>query len=202
MPAEHAEGLDDMMMGNVSEGVAESDEVFAERVRQTQAKIQKIRKDEKKSKNFDDQLAKIIPGFSPLVLDVVIFCIDFEVPSLTVLAIISLINDESGRICWEVFDKYIEERADFSGAHLPAKVDEKISYWWTFIYGSDHMSMTTKLSDLRTDTVFIKKFSHYLTQILLRFLKEEKVEEFDENHLKGLLAKYQTGLFENPEKAS
>lgn len=195
MPAEHAEGLDDMMMGNVSEGVSESDEVFSERVRQTQAKIKQIKKDEKKSHNFDEKLAKIIPKLSPLLLDIVIFLIDFEVPSLTVLAVISIIEDKSGKICWKEFHKYIAEKADFSNTHLPEKTEEKISYWWTFIYGADHIAVSTKLKELKSDTTFIKKFSHYLGQLLVAFLQQEKVREFDEVQLKKILQKYQVGLF-------
>ncbi len=195
MPAEHAEGLDDMMMGNVSEGVSESDEVFAERVRQAQAKIKQIKKDEKRAHNFDEKLAKIIPYLSPLLLDIVVFLIDFEVPSLTVLAVISIIDDEAGKICWKEFHKYIAEKADFSSAHLPEKMEEKISYWWTFIYGADHVAVSVKLKELKNDKIFIKKFSHYLGQLLILFLQEEKIQDFDEVQLKKILQKYQVGLF-------
>ncbi len=195
MPAEHSEGLDDMMMGNVSEGVSESDEVFAERVRQAQAKIKQIKKDEKKSKNFDTKLSKIIPQLSPFLLDVVVFLIDFEVPSLTVLAIISLVQDDSGKICWKEFHEYIAEKADFSGAHLPEQIEQKISYWWTFIYGADHVSKTEKIKDLKKEDIFLKKFSHYLGEILVTFLRENKIEEFDKVQLKKILQKYEIGLF-------
>ena len=197
MPAEHSEGLDDMMMGNVSEGVSESDEVFAERVRQTQAKIKQIKKDEKKSKNFDKKLSKIISQLSPFLLDVVVFLIDFEVPSLTILAIISLIQDSAGKICWKEFHKYIAEKADFSNAHLPEKIEEKISYWWTFIYGADHVSKAEKIKDLKTEEIFLKKFSHYLGEILMIFLRENKIKDFDKVQLKKVLQKYEIGLFNN-----
>ncbi len=197
MPAEHSEGLDDMMMGNVSEGVSESDEVFAERVRQTQAKIKQIKKDEKKSKNFDTKLSKIISQLSPFLLDVVVFLIDFEVPSLTILAIISLIQDDAGKICWKEFHQYIAEKADFSNAHLPTKIEEKISYWWTFIYGADHVSKAEKIKDLKTEKIFLKKFSHYLGEILMIFLRENKIKDFDKVQLKKVLQKYEIGLFNN-----
>lgn len=197
MPAEHSEGgLEDLMMGNVSEGVSESDEVFADRVREAQAKVQQVKKDEKKAKNFDTQLAKIIPMLSPFLLDVVILLIDFEVPSLTVLAIISLIENESGKICWTEFHKHIAEKADFTNANLPANIEEKISYWWTFIYGADHISNTLKIKDLKDNTIFLRKFSHYLGEMLVIYLKENKIEDFDKAQLKKILQKYEIGLFD------
>jgi len=82
--------LEDMMMGNVSEEASESSEKIAARLAAAQKKIAAVKRDEKKSHGFDEKLSKILPKFSVVLLDFVIFLIDKEVPSCTILAMISV----------------------------------------------------------------------------------------------------------------
>ncbi len=188
-------GLEDLMMGQVSEEAKESDEQIQARIAAAQAKLAKIRKDESKAKNFDDILAKLIPNLAGNHLEMVIFFINHEVPSLTILAILSIGNDEAGKVCFVEFQEQIKHKADFSSAKLPAKADEKVSYWWTFIYAADHVTTVTRLKDLRENVDFVKKCSHYLGVLLHEFLINNKIENFNQNALKKILKQYETQIF-------
>jgi len=54
------DGLDGLMMGNVSEEAGESNEQIQARIAAAAAKVQQIKKDEAQAHSFDDQLAKLI----------------------------------------------------------------------------------------------------------------------------------------------
>lgn len=195
------EGLDGLVMGDgVSEQAAESDEKFKARVAAAQVKLKKHKKDESKAKNFDSKLAKILPDLTQAYLKIVIFLIDHEVPSLTILAVISIVNDEGGKICYLEFEKYIESRADFSEAKLPSEIEEKVSYWWTFIHGADHISTTLRLAELQDNHDFVVQFSKYLGRLLKDFLVDHQVQDFDESKLKKIIQRYQTEIFAEPKQ--
>ncbi len=194
---ESAESLDDLLMGEVSEGASESDEKFSERLKVAQQKLAAVAKDEKKAKNFDQKLAKIIPHVPNWVLDFVVFLINHEIPSLTILAFLALVNEEAGKICYVEFHKYIQERADFSLAKFgDPLVEEKISYWWTFILGADHISTTVQLKTLRNNEPFVRHLSKMLSDLLIHFLQQSDIHDFDKKNLKSVLAKYEKMMFE------
>ena len=135
------DSLDDLMMGNVSENVSETDEQIATRVAMAQQRIAAIKRDEKKASNFDEKLAKILPHVTVALLDFIIFLINKEVPSLTILGMISLESNDAGKICYDEFHKYITETADFALVQFEnPKIEERISYWWTFIFAANHVS--------------------------------------------------------------
>ncbi|MCK5461132.1 hypothetical protein KAI58_04050 [Candidatus Gracilibacteria bacterium] len=192
---ESSENLDDLLMGEVSEGISESDEKFSERVLQAQQKIVQVKKDEFKSRNFDHHLSKILGGLSSELLDIVIFLIDEEIPSLTILAILSLLDDQAGKICLQEFEKHIAQKADFSSIELPQALEEKLSYWWTFVFAADHVSRTVMLKSLRLDEIFVRRFSHSLGLILQEYFRKKAIKDFDKKLLKKILQKYQIQLF-------
>lgn len=191
------DGLDGLLMGNVSEEVSESNEQFQARIAAAQAQLQKVQKDEKKAQIFDIQLAKIIPTLPNDLLRMVIFGVNREVPSLTILAFLSLVIDEAGRICYQEFHKYIEEPADFSMVRFESpQVQDKFSWWWTFIVGADHVSTTIRLRDLRGDIDFVREISHFLSLLVEQFLKNYPEGVFDNAQLQHILKKYAQALFE------
>lgn len=199
MSEQAGEGLDGLLMGDVSEDVKESDEQFAARMAAAQARITKNQKDESKAKDFDSKMVQVLPSLTPEILKIVIYCIDHGIPSLTILAFLSVVNDEAHKICMNEFEKYIESTADFSHAKLPEELEKKISYWWTFIYGADHLSNTVHLRDLAGDTKFMKQMTRYFAYLLQQFIKTHKIEDFDTKALKTTLQKYQTEIFKTPE---
>ena len=195
------DGLDGLMMGDVSEDVKETDEQFKARVQAAQARIKKVKKQEKRAKSHDNELAQIIRNLKSDELDLVIFCIDHEIPSLTILALLSIFDDESGKVCYAEFHKYIEETADFSLAKFGNKeAEEKISLWWTFIVGADLTSDTVKLQHLHHNVKFVKQFSHYLSVLLKKFLHRYEIDSFDLKALEKILTQYQKQLFDVVEE--
>ena len=189
------DGLDGLMMGNVSEEAGESNEQIQARIAAAAAKVQQIKKDEAQAHSFDDQLAKLIRTLTPQQLDFVIFAIDHEVTSLTILAFLSIINDEAGKACYVEFEKDIKQKADISAAGLPAEAENKVSYWFTFIYAADHVSKTSRLKELKDNAEFVTGVSRYLVQFLHQFLQTLELDNFSDDQLKKILQRYQTGLF-------
>jgi hypothetical protein len=198
--SEEMGGLEDMMMGNVSEEASESSEKIAARLAAAQKKIAAVQRDEKKSHTFDEKLSKILPSFSITLLEFVIFLIDKEVPSCTILAMISIESDAAGKICFKEFHKFIEEAADFSIVKFDNKeVEKKVSMWWTFIFAADHISKTTKLNSFRKDEEFVGRLSSEFSRMLKDFLLKQNVQSFDEKNLKKILKQYADAAFsDNP----
>ena len=90
MAVEQTGGLDDLLMGNVGEGSEETSEQLVARITAAQARLAAVKKDEKKSSVHDRQLAQIIKYLQPSLLKLVAWMIDQEIPSFTVLALVSL----------------------------------------------------------------------------------------------------------------
>lgn len=190
------ENLDDMLMGNVSEGSEETFESIAARISAAQAKLAKVKKDEKQAHNFDDKLAKILKNFSYDLIDFVAFLIDKEVPSLTILAIISLANNEAGKICFAEFNKELDENFAIVQI-LPnhQKEAHKIELWLKFINQANSVSKTLKLSIYKKNKEFVDRLSSETAKMLKDFLIKNKVLEFDEDKLKKALIKYEKEIF-------
>lgn len=194
--AENApDGLEGIMMGNVSEEAGESNEQIQARIAAAAAKVQQIKKDETAAHDFDIHLAQLIKSLNPQQLDFVIFMVDHEVPSLTILAFLSIVSDQAGQICYVAFDKDLKQLADISGAGLPATAESKVSYWWTFIYAADHTSKTSRLKELKDNAEFVKGISRFSVVFLHQFLQTLALDNFSDEQLKKILQKYQRGLF-------
>ncbi len=195
MGQESTANLDDLMLGNVGEEIGESDEQFAVRLVAAQAKLAKIAKDEGRAKNFDDKLARIIPRLSTHTLKLVVFLIDHDIPSLTILAIIALESDGAAKICHGEFYEFISEPVDFSTVKLTKALEEKMSLWWTFILAANQISSTTKLEELKKNESFTELVSLEIIEMVKRFIATNKVEEFNKLALEKTLEKYQKDLF-------
>ncbi len=190
------ENLDDMLMGNVSEGSEESSESIATRIAAAQAKLVKVRKDEKKAHNFDEKLAKILKNFSYELIDFVAFLIDKEVPSLTILAIVSLASNEAGKICYQEFHK----KLDTETAIIPLlpnhqKEAQKIELWLKFIHQANSLSTTLKLFVYKDNADFVARLSSETAKMLKEFLVKNQILEFDEAKLKEALNIYEKKIF-------
>lgn len=194
--AENApDGLDGLMMGNVSEEVGESDEQIQARIAAAQARVQQIKKDESTAHNFDVQLGQLIKTLNAAELDFVIFMIDHEIPSLTILGFLSLVNNEAGKICYVAFEKDIKQRAEVAETGLSAEAETKLSYWFTYIYAADHLSKVTRLKELKANPEFVQQLSRFLVQFLHTFLQTLELDNFSDTQLKKILQRYQQGLF-------
>ncbi len=190
------ENLDSLMMGNVSEGSEESSESIAARIAAAQAKLAKVKKDEQEAQDFDEKLAKILKTLDYELIDFVAFLIDKEVPSLTILALISLVSNSAGKVCYTEFHKTLDSH--FAIVPLMPnneKEAHKIELWLKFIHHANAASKTLKLSVYRKDKEFVGRLSTETAKMLKDFLIKNKVTEFDEEKLKKALAKYEKEIF-------
>ncbi len=190
------ESIDDLVLGTVKEGVTESDEKFKARVVAAQAKLAKIKKDESKTKDFDIKLSKLISHLASHTLKLVVFLIDSGVPSLTILAMISLASSKAEKICHTAFHKFIEELADFSEAKLKPELEKQVAQWWTYMFAADQVSVDTKLASFHSNAVFVEFVSLEFNEMMKRFLAEHEGEHVNQDELNRALKKYQNMLFE------
>ncbi len=190
------ENLDDLMLGNVSEGVTESDEKFKARVAAAQAKLAAIKKDEKKAKDFDLKLSKLITSLDPHTLRLVVFLINSGVPSLTILAMISLDSSKAEKICHSEFYKFIEEHADFSDTKLKPEIEKQVSLWWTYILAANQISVDMKLSKFQHDEAFREFVRLEFRAMVQRFLKAHDIEVVENATLNQAVKKHEEMLFE------
>ena len=154
--------------------------------------------DEKKAKDFDLKLAKILRDMSPRLIEFIAFLIDSEIPSLTVLAMITIASDEAGKICFEAFGTPVKG-VDFSIVKFEdPKISERVTLWWDFIFVANQISKTLKLADLRENEKFIERVSGELSQMLRDFLVKNEVQNFNQATLKKLLHKYEEKMFAKP----
>jgi hypothetical protein len=190
------ENLDDLMMGNVSEGSEETSEQIANRIAAAQAKLAKVKKDEGEAQDFDNKLANLLKKLNYKLIDFIAFLIDKEVPSLTILAIISLANNEAGKICFVEFQKVVNE--NFSIVPLlpnHKKEAHKIELWLKFINKANIESKTLKLFVYKDNKDFVSRVSSETAKMLKNFLIKNNVLEFDEEKLKKALQQYEKEIF-------
>lgn len=183
------------MLGNVSEDVKESDEQIQARMAAAAAKVAQIQKDEATAHSFDDQLAQLISSMNKQQLEFVIFMIDHEIPSLTILAFLSIINNQAGKLCYMTFEKDIKQWAEVSQTGLDKEAENKISYWFTFIYAADHVSKTSRIKELKNNAEFVQGVARFLVVFLHQFLQTLDLDNFSDAQLKKILQRYQKGLF-------
>ncbi len=158
MGAEQAGGLEDLLMGNVTEGSEETSEQLAARISAAQARLAAVKKDEKKATGDDRHLAKVVKYLSPSLLSFVSWMINQEIPSFTILALLSL----SCRPASEFMEKKIE-LGDYAVPEFLTEVSNKaiqrkIADWGTLVIAADHQSTTVYLGSLRLDSTKISRF--------------------------------------------
>ncbi len=198
---ESIETLDDLLQGNVSELVGESSEKIATRVKIAHDKIIAIYKQEDNAKQFDQSLVQVIKSLPLSLLEIVILCLNYEIPSLTILAIISISNEQSYGICSNQFMQYVKETANFAEANFKDhEQEQQMSYWWTFMFASNIVSDTLKLKDLHNTHEFVREFDGYIDYLLEIFLKKtqnniETSYQYDEVGLRKCIDNYKQQLF-------
>ncbi|PID70172.1 hypothetical protein CSB37_03270 [bacterium DOLZORAL124_38_8] len=200
MSSESIGNLDDLALGNVSEGVSETtpEEIRAKAAAAAQ-KMQKLRKDEKKAHGFDEALAKIIMDKTiPLkLIQFIAFLIDSEVPSLTILSLIAINNAQAAITCTQHFAKKTEQVThdqSLDSIGLNDAISHKVDLWWKFIFLADKESTTVRLKDLRTNQRFIEHFPQQLAELFKRYLEKNKAS-FNKEQLEKILNERGRRLF-------
>lgn len=186
------DNLDNLMAGDISEGVSEAtSEEIAVRAAAAAKKMKKLRKDEGAAKHVDAKLAKILPSLSFDVLTFVAKLIDFHIPSLTILTCISIGDESIEKLCQECLkdQKIVLENALPSTVFQDKAIATKIDFWWQYIIEADKLSKTSQFSDLKSDKNFITIVSQGLANILKTFLESHKEIQFNKKELEYVLNK-------------
>jgi hypothetical protein len=194
MGAEQAGGLDDLLMGNVAEGSEETSEQLIARIAAAQARLAAVKKDEKKAVGHDQQLAQIVKYLQPSLLKLVAWMIDQEIPSLTILAMVSI----ACRPAAEMIESQIEltETEGFGFlTEVPNEViRKKITEWCLFIITADNHSSTLHLSSFKKDFANKKLLTAGIRLILSAFWLRATTEY--ESHMLDNISDKFIGLFD------
>ena len=167
MGAEQVGGLDDLLMGNVAEGSEETSEQIAARISSAQARLAAVKKDEKKSSKYDYQLAQVIKHLSIELIPFVSWLINHEIPSATILSILSLSNKPAA----DAIKKLDLSAGERNESPLFSKISHaalrtKLSNWSQLVVQVDEISATVKLSSLAQEQAKNSRFTTGIREIL------------------------------------
>lgn len=179
---EFSGGIENLILGDNQETTQENQEALAARVKAVQIKLQKIKKDESKNKSFDTQLAQILPKLNTEDILFIGNLIDMDVPSITILALISFYVPDAKTVCQKTFDAFIAEHADFNDSESEGETQEKIEFWWTYILAANHMAQE-KLSVLRESHTSLETILDDFIQKMYTFARVSTPHErLDQRH--------------------
>lgn len=152
-------GLDDLLMGNVGEGSEETKEQLAARIAAAQAKIAMLQKDEASAHGYDLKLAGVLKNVAFWIVEFVAWLLDHDVPSLTILALLTVVSDEAGQICFTAFTEAATEPDERTDVLPETPLRDRIRLWLRFVVAADRASTTVRLTSLRENKDFMKKLS-------------------------------------------
>lgn len=160
MGAEQVGGLDDLLMGNVAEGSEETSEQIAARISSAQARLATVKKDEKKTSKHDTQLAQVIKHLPMELIPFVSWLINHEIPSLTILAILSL-SQKPADDALKAFDIIAGETKEqaFLAEIRHEALRAKISNWSQQVFTVDALSKTVRLASLQNEQLKNSRFT-------------------------------------------
>jgi hypothetical protein len=193
MGAEQVGGLDDLLMGNVTEGSEETSEQIAARISSAQARLAAVKKDEKKSSKHDYQLAQVIKHLPLELIPFVSWLINHEIPSLTILAILSL----SQKPALDALNSFEISVGKDNASGLFSDIShsalrEKLSQWSQLVLTVDQLSSTVQLHSLHKEQAKNSRFTTGVREIIeilwLRSSEEFHPEKID--HLSREVSKW------------
>lgn len=167
MGAEQVGGLDDLLMGNVAEGSEETSEQIAARIAGAQARLAAVKKDEKKSSTHDRHLAQVIKKLPIELIPFVSWLINHEIPSLTILAILSLSHKPAEEVlnALDISVGQDNEIACFSNIPHDA-LRQKLSHWAQRVATADGLSVTLQLVSLQKEQLKNSRFTAGLRELI------------------------------------
>jgi hypothetical protein len=200
MGAEQVGGLDDLLMGNVAEGSEETSEQIAARISSAQARLAAVKKDEKKTSKHDTQLAQVIKHLPMELIPFVSWLINHEIPSLTILAILSL-SQKPADDALKSFDVLAGETKEQSFLleirHTALRA--KISNWSQQVLTVDALSTTVRLASLQNEQLKNSRFTTGIRAIIEEIWLRSSAE-FDPEMLDRFSRVISAWLCSMPEK--
>lgn len=176
MGSEQQGGLDDLLMGNVAEGSEETSEQIAARIAASQARLAAVRKDEKSASVYDVHLAKVIASLPIGLLRFVAWLIDQEIPSFTILGILSLSDSNSREVLKENLEMAGDSNPEFLSLIHSGALRKKVSLWCQSIIMIDRQVSTVRLYSLKKDTKSYSLFAGGLRSVVENYLLVESTE--------------------------
>ncbi len=153
-------GIENLMMGTGSEKTQESKEALAARLTAAQVQLATTKKQEGHDRTYDEYLAQVLRSLPVELIDLVIAMVNHEVPSLTILAFLSLVVEAAKK----PFDA---EPLMTKGAKQPmpefSESTETLGPWFGRIAVAEQVSFTVRLRHHKES----KTFMEYLDQVLL-----------------------------------
>lgn len=167
MGAEQVGGLDDLLMGNVAEGSEETSEQIAARISSAQARLAAVKKDEKKTSKHDTRLAQVIKHLPMELIPFVSWLINHEIPSLTILAILSLSQKpaDDALKSFDILERETKEQSFLSEIRHTA-LRTKISNWSQQVLTVDTLSTTVRLASLQSEQLKNSRFTTGIRAII------------------------------------
>ncbi len=184
MGTEQIGGLDDLLMGNVTEGSEETSEQIVARISAAQARLAAVRKDEKKSTVHDRQLAQVIKSVPIELIPFISWLIDHNIPSLTILALFSLSHKPAADALTSIVEVPTTGNApSFLTEIKHSALRTKISDWSRLVVAADRLSATVRLESLRKEQSKNSRLAAGLRELLeiiwLRSSAEFNPEQLD-----------------------
>jgi hypothetical protein len=166
MSTEQLGGLDDLLMGNVAEGSEETSEQIAARISAAQARLAAVQRDEKKSSKYDHALAQVIKYLPIELIPFVSWLINHEIPSLTILGLLSLSNKPAADTISSLSVSNEESDREFLQKIGHDVLRRKISEWTQVVLVADTLSATVRLQSLQKEQLKNSRFTTGLRELL------------------------------------
>lgn len=179
MAVEQTGGLDDLLMGNVAEGSEETSEQIVARISAAQARLAAVKKDEKKTSKHDMALAQVIKHLPMELIPFVSWLINHEMPSLTILALLSLSQKpaDDALKSFDIIDGKVKEQVFLSEIQHEA-LRVKISNWSQQVLLVDAVSKTVRLDSLQNEQLKNSRFTTGI-RIIIEEIWLRSSAEFD-----------------------
>ncbi len=184
-------------------GAAESAESVRESAERARAKaaaaakrLKKIAKDEKQEKNWDQHLVKVLPGLLAQDMEFVMRLINWGVPSLTILAFLSLRYDHAFDVCHHEIQRFITTRGDFSRVGVDDGSEHRLGLWVSYCLAGNHLTTTTTLHEVLHEAGAVSTVEQYWVWSAEEYLKMRGQTEYSPEELRNTLAHYSPMLWE------
>ncbi len=149
--SEELGGLEDILLKSNSETTSASPAELAARASAAAAAMAKLKKSEKASKKSDDGLVAVLKTLDYETIKVVAGLISSGVPSLTILALLSLTSSAAKQALDQKFTAFVQEWAFVepnTSQNPKNQAPDQLSQWWTYLIMADHLAEDQSLQNL------------------------------------------------------
>jgi hypothetical protein len=209
-------------------GAEQSDEVFRDQQKKTQAQIKAIKKAEASAKQKDHRLAGVLGKFlqshsNTQIMLLIARCLDHNIPAGLILGLLALVEPEAQEEFEKLMGEAVQllqapaegthalvEQSEFSAEHLPQHVKLAIDSWGRGLLEFGLTQPTRLLATAWSpEKELFPSLAQLATFLLRQYLATEKINaEYDSTHafaellLRNVLTKISEQLGETKELGS